>query len=157
MFGANGDDIILHYGRGNGLKLTATLDENDIPPMNYNNTTVIELTKYNSKAYTRIWINETEVYNKEDSYTDTYFAGSNPGKFGNWSNTDHIISGSGITGGDSWDTDSNNATLSIYRTTSAATGNDNPTSNSHFIIKDSYSVSDFIADADSGTGKLDKY
>ena len=41
VFGANGDNIILHYGRGNGLKLTATIDENDIPPMNYNNTCLL--------------------------------------------------------------------------------------------------------------------
>ena len=139
VFGANGDDIILHYGRGNSLKLTVTLDENDIPPMNYNNTTVIELTKYNNKAYTRIWINGNLVLNEVDKYRKNIFSGVNDLKFGGG-----VGSVQGGTYGNTremydWPFMNDSSVFKLVKSDISAVVLDQvvgPTTYEHFIIKD---------------------
>ena len=154
-FGTNssGTKIVFNYGYYLNY-ISGEIPVGNLPELNnfVNNSLVIQIGEYNDYAYTRIWINEYEIYNKSDSWSGNhFFAGGDNAAFGMLS-PGSVFNYISMDTGD-WGLDSNSAKLNVYRSEHFQSGayGTSPTTYEHFIITDSYTVTDFINDASDDT------
>ena len=148
-FGKGGNDDTLVGGDNDDAEFHDIIATN-IPYVITDNTTIIELTKYEGRAYARMWMNTNMIMNINAAYDLSNFSGGDAGKLGGPTGTLNqrtygSAGGTGYFTSSVWDNPNSPAKLMIFKSTQVVAdggGHDyNPTSHDHFIITDTNDIS----------------